>query len=980
MKTIYKKLLFLLLLLPISVLAQSTLSGTVVDSKSKNPIPGVNIVVQGTSTGTSTDFEGNFKLNKLKKGDKILISFVGYQNEIVVFNNQQSLKVSLQEMANQLEEVKVQVGYGSVKKRDATGAVTLITAKDFNKGAITSVDGLLNGRASGVVVTSSGTPGNDAVIRIRGGSSLLASNDPLIVIDGLPIDGVSLSSLNPDDIESFSILKDASSTAIYGNRGSNGVILITTKKGSKKDVKVTFNTFTTVNTLAKETNVYSASDYRNLIATIAPTKVSLLGNANTDWQKEIFKNSFTSDVSLSVLGNLFSRVPSRLTIGNTDNNGILLTSQFKRTSASISLNPTFFEDHLKFNITGNYSYVFRRNADEGAIGSALSYDPTQSVYNPNGPYAGYTEWVSSNGQPTGTSNPVAMLLERRDISNNKRFFGNINMEYKFHFLPELKAIVNAGIDKQDGDGSTFTNPAARSGIQSVTIGGVGTNLPIGYYQTTWYHNSNKNLNAQLNYAKKIRGFNLDLLGGYEYQQFDWQNYHSGNINSYPYLIAAGTSLHTIEDIYTDPGNNLQAFFGRMNLGFRDKYLLTVNFRRDGSSRVSPLNKWANFGGFAFAWKIKDETFLKDSKLFSDLKLRLSIGDNGNQNIPGSIPWFKYYAISTNNYYQFGSTFYNIAKPVGYNDNLKWERSRKYNAGLDFGFLNNRLKATLDVYYGKTTDLFANTVQGSLQNLAIFGPTNIGSLDTKGIDFGLNYQVIKNENLDLNFNYNITYNDVKILSLFTDNQPQGGVGLGGYVQTFSVGYSPFAFNVYQQVYDAQGKPIQGVYVDRNHDGVIDSKDKYIYKKPQAPVTMGFMVNANFLKNWDFNMAWRASIGNYVYDQVSADRAALSSIVNIVDGTINNSPVDYSNTNFTTTNKESDYYIKNASFLKLDNLSLGYTFQKVGLSKTNVRVYSGVKNVLTITQYKGIDPEVFNNGIDGTIFPRSRNYMVGVNVNF
>ena len=975
MKTIYKKLLFLMLLLPFSVFAQSTLSGSVVDKASKQPMPGVSVAIQGNPGGTQTDFDGKFRLINVKKGDKIVFSFIGYKNTVLVYASQTDVAITLEEESAQLQEVVVQVGYGSVKKKDATGAVTLLTAKEFNKGSITGVDGLLNGRVSGVVVTSSGTPGNDAVIRIRGGSSLLASNDPLIVVDGLPIAG-GLSSINPNDIESFSILKDASSTAIYGNRGSNGVIIITTKKGSKKGIQVAVNTFTAYNTLAKKIDVYSADEFRTIINRDAPAKATLLGNSNTDWQKEIFENSYTSDINVSLLGNIAGKVPSRLTIGHTDNNGILLTSEFKRTTASFSLNPSLFDDHLKLNVTGNYAYTFRRNADEGAIGAAISYDPTQSVYDATSPFGGYTEWTDATGVPRGTANPVSLLKEKRNVRNQFRFFGNFNLDYKVHFFPDLRVIVNLGIDKEEGKGSDTTNALSRSGYNNDPA------LPtkyIGYYSESWYDNRNKNLNFQLNYTKKIGKLNIDLLGGYEYQQFDYQNYSEANQRVYAYIpTEAGKA-----DVYTDPGNNLQAFLGRLNLGYNDKYLLTFNFRRDGSALVSPINKWANFSGVAFAWKIKEENFLKNSKLFSDLKLRLSIGETGQQALGAGLQWLKRYGTSNNLYYQFGDQFYLLSKPEGYNENLKWERSKKYNAGLDFGFINNRLKGSLDVYFGKTYNMFSYTAQGALQNLNIYGPRNVGTLESKGVDFSLNFQAVQKDNLDLNFNYNITYNHLELTNLFSDGLKVGGVGLGGFVQTHKVGLAPFAYWVYQQAYDPNGRPIQGVYVDRNGDGIIDSNDKYNYKKPQADVTMGFMTNATFYKNWDFSMAWRASIGNYVYDQVSADRSVLSSINNLVDGTISNAPVDYDNTRFTSTTKESDYYIKNGSFLKLDNVTLGYNFRNIiGLykSKTTVRVYTGVQNVLTITKYKGIDPEVFNNGIDGTIFPRARMYMLGINANF
>ena len=976
MKTIYKKLLFLFFLLPVCAFSQTTFTGKVVDSKTLQSIPGVNVVMQGSSSGTSTGFDGKFTLKGLKTGDKVVFSFVGYRNSTITFTGQTNLEVKLGEDSNELKEVVVQVGYGSVKKKDATGAVTIITAKDFNKGAITNVDGLLNGRVSGVVVTASGTPGNESVIRIRGGSSLLASNDPLIVIDGLPLEGVSISSINPNDIETLSILKDASATAIYGNRGSNGVIIITTKKGSKKDVQISLNTFTTHNTLAKKIDVFSAEEYRNIIKRDDPSQLPLLGNSNTDWQNEIFKDSYTSDVSLSVLGNLFGKVPARLSLGNTDSNGILLTSNFKRTTASISLNPSLFNNHLKLNITGNYSYIFNRKADEGAIGNAMSYDPTQSVFDSASIFNGYTEWTTATGLPTGTSNPLSQLLDKNEAENNKRFFGNINIDYKFHFLPQLRAIINVGLDLKEGNAEINIDRFSRSGFQDIAALPTLATKQIGYKQQKWYDNKNRNFNGQLNYIISFKKFNLDLLTGYDYQQFDEVKFETGNLNTY--------SVNPLEelnaDVFTSPGNNLQAAFGRLNLGYNDKYLFTFNFRRDGSSKISPLNKWANFSGVALAWKLKEEGIFKTIDFISDLKLRISYGETGQQNLPDSYAWFKRYTTSGNIKYQFGNSFVEITKPVGYNENLKWERSTKYNIGLDFGIFKNRLKGSIDGYIGKTTDLFSQTVQGALQNLAITGPRNIGSLTSNGFDLGLNLQAIQTDNFDLNFNYNLNYNNLEITSLFTDGLPTGGVGLGGNVQIQKIGLTPNAFWVYEQVYGTNGKPIQDRYVDRNGDGTVDSLDKYNYKKPQADYTMSLMSNLTFYKNWDFSMAWRASFGNYVYDQVSSDRAVLSNVVNAVSNTLGNATTDYENTRFVSTTKESDYYIKNGTFLKLDNVTFGYTMKKVFQDKISLRFYSGIQNVLIITKYKNLDPEVFNNGIDGTIFPRARMFLVGVNANF
>ncbi|WP_327984461.1 SusC/RagA family TonB-linked outer membrane protein [Bergeyella porcorum] len=875
-----------------------------------------------------------------------------------------------------IEEV-VLVGYGAKKKTDLTGAITALSEKDFNKGAITSAEGLLNGRTSGVVVTQSGTPGNEATIRIRGGSSLLSSNDPLIVIDGLPVSG-GLSSVNPNDIESFSILKDASSTAIYGNRGSNGVILITTKKGSKRKLQVSLNSFVTYNTLAKKVDTYSADEFRKLIAENAPSRVGLLGNANTDWQDLIFRNTATFDSNLSVMGNLFNTIPSRLSIGQTENEGILLTSLYRRSTASVSLNPTFFDNHLKINVTGNYTYAFKRNADEGAIGNAISYDPTQAVYDETSIFDGYREWIANN-KPVATANPVALLRQKRDIGNHHRFFGNVNVDYKFHFLPDLRLIVNAGMDKQDGNGTLTIDKFSRSGYINVPNQGL---QHIGVNQNTWYSNLNKNLNVQLNYAKKIGDWNVDVLGGYEYQNFEFKSFNSSNK-----LMYELDPNNNVADVYTQVPINLQAFFGRLNLGLKNnRYLLTVNYRKDGSSRFSKENRWGDFGGAALAWKM-NEDFFADNQTVNELKLRLSVGLVGQQDIGDyRLDYMKEYFVSQNAYYPFGfgdNSYYPVAKPKGYNESLTWETSTKYNAGIDYALFNRRLSGTLDFYLADTKDLLSIVAEGAGQNLRVLGPKNIGSLQSKGVDLGINYKLFRNENFTMNLNYNLTYNHLEIKHLHTETDQVGGVGYSTYVQTYRVGLAPYAFWVFQQVYDNNGKPIEGAYVDRNNDGVITTADKYNFKKPNADVTMGLMIDGTFAKNWDYSMAWRASFGNYVYDLVNSSRAFLEGgIYNKTDNVLNNTSKDYDFTRFSETNRTSDYYIKNASFLKLDNVTLGYTIRNNNFigDRTSLRLYGGVQNALIITKYKNLDPEVFNNGMDGMIYPRARMFMLGVNVNF
>lgn len=873
----------------------------------------------------------------------------------------------------EIEQV-VLIGYGKQKKTDLTGSITALTTEDFNQGAVTTAEGLINGRASGLVITQSGTPGSEATIRVRGGSSLNASNDPLLVIDGLPLDGVSLSTINPNDIESFSILKDAASTAIYGSRGSNGVILITTKKGGKK-LRVSFNAFSTVNTLAKKIDVFTADEFRAVIDQYAPEKSYLMGNSNTDWQKEIFRTSVTTDINASVSGSLFGKVPARISFENLDNSGLLITSRYRRSTANFALSPSFFDDHLKVNVTGTYSYTFKNNASEDAIKNAISYDPTQSVYNPNSPFGGYTEWTRYDAgvlKGFGVSNPVSMLMNKHDVQNFKRFFGNVSLDYKLHFLPDLRVIVNAGLDSKELDGHVVNNPNSRIGYYSVAGN-------FGFFGENSYSTEsilNKNINTQLNYTKTFGQFNIEAMGGYEYQ-----NYHKISSSSGNTLLYALDPTNNFYNPDTKPDVNLQAFFGRLNLGWASKYLVTINYRRDGSSRFSEKNRWGDFGGVAAAWRISEENFLKDSSVLSDLKLRASVGKTGQQDIGDyRFDYFKTYNQSTTLYYQLGNEFYAIAKPNGYNENLKWEESIKYNLGLDFGLANNRVRGTVDFYLADTKDLLSIVPEGPLENLRIIGPRNIGELQSKGIDLGLDVKAVKKENFSLNFNYNASYNKIELTQLQVNGVDKGGVGLGGFVQTFREGLSPYAFWVYQQVYDAGGKPVEGAYVDRNGDGQLTSADKYNYKKPQADVTMGLMTNMTIGQNWDFSMGWRGSIGNYVYDQISADRSHMDHINNTVDNNINNAPVDFNNTLFTEANKASDYYVKNGSFIKLDNLTLGYTFKNILGNNGSLRVYSAAQNVLIITKYKNLDPEVFDNGKDNSIYPRARMFTLGLNANF
>lgn len=628
MKTIYKKLLFILLLMPFAVLAQGTLSGTVLEKGSNLPLPGVNVVVQGTTNGTSTDMEGKFQIKGLQNNNVLVFSYIGFADQTVTYTGQQTISVTMAEDANTLQEVVVQVGYGSVRKKDATGAVEVIGQKDFNRGNNVTVENQLNGRVAGLTINQNGAPGAGSQIRIRGGASLNASNDPLIVIDGLPISNTVsggstsiLSSINPNDIESFSILKDASATAIYGSRASNGVIIITTKKGSTGEMQVNFNSRTTMNTLARKVNVLSSDEFRTLTNQFGTeTQIGLLGESNTDWQDEIFSNSISVDNSLSIRGNLFKVVPARLSVGYTAVPGLLRTGEFKRTSTSLSLNPSFFDNHLKFNINANISWQDNRFADEGAIGNALRFDPTQSVYDADSYFGGYFEWLEPDGDRVAVGaqqNPVSLLEQRRNVTDNRRIYGNAQLDYKFHFFEDLRLVVNAGIDKANGNGTNTLAPFSPAGYQTGSYSG-GTYENLGSSSYFWDKMENKLLDTYLVYTKEFGKFAMDLTAGYSYQDFKKEAFSTGNRfdpNAQP-------------DVVTDPEVNLQSYFGRLNLNYAGKYLLTVNFRRDGTSRFSEQNRWGNFSGAAFAWRISEENFVKRATAISDLKLRVGYGVTG----------------------------------------------------------------------------------------------------------------------------------------------------------------------------------------------------------------------------------------------------------------------------------------------------------------------------------------------------------------
>ncbi len=973
--------------------AQSgSLQGKIVDENGQ-PLIGANVVVKGTTNGTITNIDGIYLIQKVPVGTQtILSSFIGFANieQTVVIEDGKTttLDFTLIEDITSLDELVV-IGYGTVKKSDATGSVVAIKSEDFNKGALATPDQLITGKIAGVQITSGGgAPGSGQTIRIRGGASLNASNDPLIVIDGVPVDntGISglanpLSTINPNDIESMTVLKDASATAIYGSRASNGVIIITTKKGKAgSPFKVEYQGNVSYYTLPKTLDVLDGNEFRTEVreyaskqyATDTSKVTSLLGAANTDWQKEIYENAFGTEHNIGLSG-AYKTLPYRLSLGYFGQNGNLKTGNVKRGSANLALNPTFFDDYLKVNLNAKGSLNHTRFADEGAIGSAIQMDPSKPVYENDSTYWSWTK----GGQ--GTRNPVAVLEYTDDQSDVKRFIGNIQLDYKFHFLPELKANLNLGYDGSSSEGTRF--------VDSLAPWTYDANRGSGRYKEYTQEKTNKLLDFYLQYNKELESYEsqFDFMGGYSYQNFyrnDW---------SYETFLTNGSD--SSKDTLSTPKNwpseyVLLSFFGRMNYQFKNRYLLTVTVRNDQSSRFSKENRSGVFPSVAFAWNLKKESFLESNDLFSQLKLRAGWGVTGQQAITSSdYPYQANYSFSRPNAtYLFGNTYYEAARPSAYDANIKWEETSTTNIAIDYGFLNERIYGSLDVYYKKSKDLINNTPIAAGTNFSNYLTTNIGDLENKGVEFSITGRPISKSDLFWEIGFNATYNKNEITKLTAYDDPSylgvytGGIsgGVGSNIQIHSVGYPANSFFVYQQVYDLNGNPVEGLYVDKNNDGEISDEDKYHFKDPNADFYFG--INSRFdYKEWSFSFAGRAQFGNYIYNNVSSNNGELSRLYRPEGPYLSNVTTDAFDANFYAPQYFSDYYVKNASFFRMDNINLSYRFNKFINDKTSLIVTGTISNAFVITKYEGLDPEV-GNGIDNNIYPRPRVFMLGVNLQF
>lgn len=961
----------------VSIAQTRVVTGKVTDSRDGSALQGASVTAKGSTAGTQTDAGGTFSITVATTVTTLVVSSVGYTAQEVSIQGISSVDISLVLSNTSLGEVVI-IGYGTARRKDLTGSVATISTKDFNKGQLTSPEQLINGKVAGVQITApNGAPGAGGRIRVRGTSSLNGSNDPLIIIDGVPVDQQSgiagannpLALINPNDIESFNILKDASATAIYGNRATNGVIIITTKKGRAGGLKISFSTTNSLSTSGRKVDVLSADEFRSVVNGKGNnSQKALLGNANTDWQELVYQNAFTTDNNIALTGGI-KGFPYRFSLGYLNQDGILETGNVRRFTTAININPRLLKNMLKvdfaFKITSS-KYDF---ANEGAIGGSAFFDPTQETHRSDGRFGGYWEWLANNNQPDGLApkNPLGQLYLREDQSDVDRFITNLQLDYTFPFLKDLRANMNIGYDHSKGEGTIYIPDSA---AMTYVRGGINNR----YEQLK----KNKLFEFYLNYVKEINSIKsrLDVTAGYGYQDF-----HRESPNFADYR-ANGTEFAPAAPFPFDAQNTLVSFYGRANFSVNSKYLFTFTLRRDGTSVVNPNDRWGTFPSAAFAWNIGEESFLKNSKTVSALKLRLGYGETGQQEIGSVYQYLPSYFLGTETaQYQFGSNFYQVHRPQAYDEKLKWETTTTYNVGLDFGFLDGKLNGSLDYYKKETDDLlaFVPIPAGTNFSNGIF--TNVGTMENTGVEFAINATVLKRNKLTWDVGFNATYNTNEVTKLTLVDDPTyqgvlvGGIsgGVGNTVQIHSVGYRPFAFYLLKQVYDNAGKPIEGLYEDLNGDGIINNLDYYRYKSPEPNWLLGFFTTVNY-EHWTFSTVLRANIGNYMYNNIFSSNGVFQPSS---QSFLNNAHRNYLETGFATYQYFSDYYVENASFLRMDNLNVAYDFGKVFNKKANLRAVASVQNVFVSTKYRGLDPEIAG-GIDNNFYKRPRVYSLGFNL--
>lgn len=958
-----------------------TIKGEVTDAQNGEALIGATVMVEGEKGGTVTDFDGNFSLQVSSSAKKIKVSYIGYIDKVLSISD--NMKVKLESDSKALADVVV-IGYGTARKSDLTGSVATVKSKDFNKGLVSSPEQLINGKVSGVqIMSNSGSASAGSTIRVRGGASLNASNDPLIVLDGVPLEqgGISgnssnfLSMINPSDIESMTVLKDASSTAIYGSRASNGVIIITTKKGQQGAVKVNFNTTNSLQTRAQMVDMLSRDEFVNVINQFGTdNQKSLLGTANTDWNDEVYRTAFGTDNNLSVSGSIDKWLPFRVSVGYYNQSGLVRKDNVERWTGNVVLTPSFFQDHLKLTINAKGTLNNNSFNNGGAVWAAATFNPTIPVYSGNDKYGGYNEALDADGYPVnaGVRNPRGLVDLYDSKSKVSRFIGSMDVDYKVHFLPDLKLHATVGADYAKGDGTIHVPVyAAQSYNKDESLGGSD-------YKYGPQKNENRLLTLYANYAKYFEDIksNVDLTAGYDYQ------YWKSTTPLYYTKSAAGTNLSTVKA--SDYRHVMLSYYGRINYSFDGKYLLTATIRRDASSRFSKDTRWGTFPSVALGWTLTEEPWLKNQKVLSNLKLRASYGVTGQQEGIGNYNYLPVYTYSVTGAEAFiNGQYINTYRPEAYVSDLKWETTTSWNFGLDFGFLDGRIGGAIDFYTRKTKDLLASVPTAAGTNFSKTILTNVGNVDSKGIEVSLNATPIQTKDWEWNLSYNFTWQNMKVKNLsLTKGGSQTNVKVGPSIdayqfQVLSEGYEPYMFYVYHQLYDSKtGKPIEGAYADLNNDGEINDADLYRYHSPAPKYIMGLSTSLRY-KQLTLGMSFRANIDNYVYNGMGMSTGAFET-VSYNNSQLNNLNTSFLKTGFKTRQYLSDYYVENASFLKLDNLSLSYNVGKIN-KWASLTVSAMVQNVFTITGYSGTDPEV-PNGMDNSFYPRPRTYSVSLGLQF
>ena len=966
----------------LQLMAQTrTIKGEVTDAQNGEALIGATVMVEGEKGGTVTDFDGNFSLQVSSSAKKIKVSYIGYIDKVLSISD--NMKVKLESDSKALADVVV-IGYGTARKSDLTGSVATVKSKDFNKGLVSSPEQLINGKVSGVqIMSNSGSASAGSTIRVRGGASLNASNDPLIVLDGVPLEqgGISgnssnfLSMINPSDIESMTVLKDASSTAIYGSRASNGVIIITTKKGQQGAVKVNFNTTNSLQTRAQMVDMLSRDEFVNVINQFGEAnQKSLLGTANTDWNDEVYRTAFGTDNNLSVSGSIDKWLPFRVSVGYYNQSGLVRKDNVERWTGNVVLTPSFFQDHLKLTINAKGTLNNNSFNNGGAVWAAATFNPTIPVYSGNDKYGGYNEALDADGYPVnaGVRNPRGLVDLYDSKSKVSRFIGSMDVDYKVHFLPDLKLHATVGADYAKGDGTVYVPAyAAQSYNKDESLGGSD-------YKYGPQKNENRLLTLYANYAKYFEDIksNVDLTAGYDYQ------YWKSTTPLYYTKSAAGTNLSTVKA--SDYRHVMLSYYGRINYSFDGKYLLTATVRRDASSRFSKDTRWGTFPSVALGWTLTEEPWLKNQKVLSNLKLRASYGVTGQQEGIGNYNYLPVYTYSVTGAEAFiNGQYINTYRPEAYVSDLKWETTTSWNFGLDFGFLDGRIGGAIDFYTRKTKDLLASVPTAAGTNFSKTILTNVGNVDSKGIEVSLNATPIQTKDWEWNLSYNFTWQNMKVKNLsLIKGGSQTNVKVGPSIdayqfQVLSEGYEPYMFYVYHQLYDSKtGKPIEGAYADLNNDGEINESDLYRYHSPAPKYIMGLSTSLRY-KQLTLGMSFRANIDNYVYNGMGMSTGAFET-VSYNNSQLNNLNTSFLKTGFKTRQYLSDYYVENASFLKLDNLSLSYNVGKIN-KWASLTVSAMVQNVFTITGYSGTDPEV-PNGMDNSFYPRPRTYSVSLGLQF